>query len=71
MDVKIGSAGALRCYYRTGRTALSRSLPPPPPQAANIMLSAVAVQVVRRMCGCLASMLRPQGATKCIKLIME
>ena len=70
MDVKIGAAGALRCY-RTGRTALSRSQPPPPSQAASIMLSAIAVQVVRRIWGCLAAMLRLQGATYCTRLTME
>ncbi len=52
-------------------TALSRSLPPPPPQAASITLSAVAVQVVRRIWGCLAAMLRLQGATYCTRLTME
>ena len=52
-------------------TALSRSLPPPPPQAASITLSAVAVQVVRRIWGCLAAMLRLQGATYCTRLTLE
>ena len=52
-------------------TALSRSLPPPPPQAASITLSAVAVQVVRRIWGCLAAMFRLQGATYCTRLTME
>ena len=52
-------------------TALSRPLPPPPPQAASITLSAVAVQVVRRIWGCLAAMLRLQGATYCTRLTME
>jgi len=70
MDVKIGAAGALRCY-RTGRTALSRSQPPPPSQAASIMLSAIAVQVVRRIWGYLAAMLRLQGATYCTRWTME
>ena len=50
-------------------TALSRSLPPP--QAASITLSAVAVQVVRRMWGCLDAMLRLQGSTYCTKWTME
>lgn len=49
-------------------TALSSS---PPPQAASITLSAVAVQVVRRTRGCLAAMLRLQGATYCTRLTME
>ena len=52
-------------------TALSRSLPPPPPQAASTTLSAVTVQVVRRMRGCLVAMLRLQGATYCTRLTME
>ena len=52
-------------------TALSRSLPPPPPQAASITLSAVAVQVVRRIWGCLAAILRLQGATYCTRWTME
>lgn len=52
-------------------TALSRSLPPPPPQAASSTLSAVAVQVVRRMWGCLAAMFRLQGATYCTRWTMK
>ena len=73
-----GGLGAVATMFCVGvgatglaDTALSRSLPPPPPQAASITLSAVAVQVVRRIWGCLAAMLRLQGATYCTRLTME
>ena len=73
-----GGVGAVATMFCVGvgatglaDTALSRSLPPPPPQAASTTLSAVAVQVVRRMWGCLAAMLRLQGATYCTRLTME
>ena len=73
-----GGVGAVATMFCVGvgatglaDTALSRSLPPPPPQAASITLSAVAVQVVRRIWGCLAAMLRLQGATYCTRLTME
>ena len=49
----VGAVAAMFCagVGATGLadTALSRSPPPPPPQAASITLSAVAVQVVRRI----------------------
>ena len=40
-------------------------------QTASSTSNAVAVQVVRRMWGCLAAMLRLQGATYCTRWTME